>query len=165
MKIAIAVLVVGVVTASASAQTGLGGRVPGGSIGEAFHLVAGTQVTQHTVTLRFGPDDNRPDFTVEFVTRVADHQPASPGVVDVIITEVHPADESPAMAVQIDGETQSVSARLKARRSIATTMAFDAFAKMIAANTIIYRAFGSELEFSPGQMRMLRATVERWMGP
>jgi hypothetical protein len=163
MKRVISALAVGLIATSASAQPELSGRVPGGSIGEEFHRVAGTEVTQHTVTLRFGADDKRPDFTVELVTRIADHQPAAPGVVDIIITEVQPADESPAMAVQVDGETQSVPARVKARRSIATTMAFDQFARMTEATTIIYRAFGRELEFSPGQMRMLRATVDRWI--
>ncbi|MBI3401681.1 MAG: hypothetical protein HY048_09700 [Acidobacteria bacterium] len=164
MKTAIAVLAVGLLAASASSQPPLTGRLPGRSIGEEFHRVAGTQVTQHTVTLRFGADDDRPDFTVEMVTRIADHQPAAPGVVDIIVTQLRSEDESPAMLVQVDGESQSVPARLHGRRSIATSMPFDAFAKMIAANTIIYRAFGEELEFSSGQMRVLRAKVGLWTG-
>jgi hypothetical protein len=163
MKAAIAVLLAGL-AASASAQPVPAGRVRGGSIGEEFHRVAGTQATQHTVTLRFGADENRPDFTVEIVTRIADQQPSAPGVVDVIVTQVQSADDAPAMTVQVDGETQAVPARLHGRRSIATTMPFDAFAKMTAAKTIIYRAFGEELEFSAGQMRMLRATIDRWTG-
>ena len=151
--------------APAAAQPTAAGRIRGRGIGESFRPVLGTQVSEHTVTLKFGADDNRPVFTVEFVTRIGDHQPAAPGVVDIIITQVQSEDETPAMAVQVDGETQSVPARLKTRRSIATTMPFDAWEKLTAANTIIYRAFGEELEVSAGQMRMLRATVDRWTGP
>lgn len=149
---------------AAAAQPALSGRVPGRSIGEQFHPVPGTQVTEHTVTLKFGHNDDRPLYTVEFVTRIADHQPAAPGVVDIIVTQVQSDDDAPAMALRVDGQTQAVPARLHGRRSIATTMAFDAFAKMTAANTIIYLAFDEELEFSAGQMRMLRATIDRWTG-
>jgi hypothetical protein len=164
MKHVMAVLAVGLTATTAAAQPVLAGRITGRSIGEQFHPIAGTQSTEHIVTLKFGEDDARPDFTVEIVTRIADQQPPAPGVVDVIVTQVQSADEAPAMTVQVDGETQAVPARLHARRSIATTMPLEAFQKMIAANAIIYRAFGEELEFSSGQMRMLRATIDRWMG-
>ena len=166
MKIAITLLTVGLTAASAAAQIAAPVRhVAGRSVGGGFHPVAGTQFTEETVTLKFGPDDTAPGFMIDFITRIADHRPAPPGVVDLIVTELHTADDrTPAMALRADDRTLPLPTRLHGRRSIATTMTFEDFEKLIASTIIVEHAFDADLEFSAGQIRMLRATVDRWMG-
>jgi hypothetical protein len=165
-KLALAVLAVGLLVVSVGAQTTAPVRhFVGRSLGGGFHPVAGTQFTEETVTLKFGPDDNAPDFMIDFITRIADHRPAPPGVVDLIVTELHAADDrTPAMTLRTDDRTLPLPTRLHGRRSVATTMTFEDFEKLIASTTIVEQAFDADLEFSAGQIRMLRATVDRWMG-
>jgi hypothetical protein len=166
MKLAIAVLAVGLAAVSVGAQTTAPARhFVGRSLGGGFRPVAGTPFTEETVTLKFGPDDTAPDFTIDFITRIADHRSAPPGVVDLIVTELHAADErTPATSLRADGQALPLPMRLRSRRSIAATMSFEDFEKLLASSTIVERAFDADLEFSAGQIRMLRAMVDRWMG-
>jgi hypothetical protein len=148
--------------ASAAAQAPPGSRILGRSIGGGFHLVPGTQISEQTVTLKFGDSDDRPDFTVEFVTRIAEHRPAGPGVVDLIVTQLQREDDAPVTALQVDGQTRPMPTRLKARRSIASTMSFDDFVELTRSATLIERAFDTDLVFSAGQLRILRSIVASW---
>jgi hypothetical protein len=163
MTRAMAVGILGLsLAASAGAQAPPGGRILGRSIGGGFRRVPGTQVSEQTVTLKFGDSDDRPDFTIEFVTRIADHRPADPGVVDLIVTQLQREDDAPMMALRVDGQARQMPTRLKARRSIASTMSFDDFVELTRSATLIERAFDTDLVFSAGQLRILRSIVASW---
>jgi hypothetical protein len=43
-------------------------------------------------------------------------------------------------------------------------MPFDDFIRLTRAGRVVEHAFGAELEFGMGQLRMLRSTAEKWSG-
>ena len=68
------------------------------------------------------------------------------------------------MALSIDGRALPLNTRLRSRRSVVATMSFDEFVRLANADAIVERAFDVDLEFGPGQRRMLRSVAERWSG-
>lgn len=141
-------------------------RVVGHEITGHFQVDARTQTTTATATLTFVGTDGGPTVTIDFVTRYPGLQRATsaPKVVDVIVTE-HPADEdAPELSMRMNGESLPLIARLQSRRSVATTISFDEFVRLTNAQSLVQHAFGTELEFSSPQLRLLRAEAQRWSG-
>lgn len=136
----------------------------GDSIGGHWHLDPAAKSTIETATLTFKDGDGRPALTVDFVARyAAGGRPRSaPTVVDMIVTELSPDDDRPAMQMRVDDEPLPLTGRLRTRRSIVATMPFDDFIKLTQAARIVEQAFGTELEFGAGQLRMLRSIAEKW---
>ena len=71
---------------------------------------------------------------------------AAPGAVDIVVTQHPVADDAPEMTLRVDGEAVPVVTRLHSRRSVVATVSL------------------AELEFGQLQVRMLRATADRWLG-
>jgi hypothetical protein len=104
-------------------------------------------------------------FTVDFVVQYERQRPAvPPSVVDVVITEYTGADEQPEMTIRVDGRPVDMHPRLRSRRSVVASIPFDAFVALTAGETIVERAFDTDLVFSSGQTRMLRSVAQRWAG-
>jgi hypothetical protein len=146
---------------SSSARHVVGHQISGHS-----NFDARTQTTTVTATLTFTGNDGAPVVTIDFITRYpgAGRPLSAPRVVDVVVTE-HAADEErPEMSVRIDGASVPLAARLYSRRSIATTISFDEFVRLVNADAIVEQALGNELEFGNGQLQMLRAEAQRWSG-
>jgi hypothetical protein len=121
------------------------------------------RVSTETVTLTFGTDARASTFTVEFTARLGLNPSAPPpDVVDITVTQFPAEDQNPEMSLHVDGQALPLIARLHTRRSIVSTIAFSSFLRMTMAGEIIEDAFSSELEFSPTQLGMLRATADRW---
>ena len=153
------------IAGTASAQPAPARHLTGRSISEGWRVEPGGQTKTATVTLEFQADDGGAVVTVDFVTRlVGREQRSAPGVVDIIVTEHPREDNTPEMRMKIDGRAEPLTTRLHSRRSIATSVPFDEFVRLTAASSLIEEAFGAELEFSPGQLRMLRFTADRWAG-
>src|SRR5262249_18704515 len=87
-----------------------------------------------------------------------------PAVVDVIVSQHPEGAETPTMAVVVDGRPQSLAARVMSSRAVAATISFDEFVRLANADALVPEAFGGALEFSQGQLRMLRNTAARWSG-
>jgi hypothetical protein len=125
--------------------------------------IAGTTVD--AATLGFLDTDGHTAFTIDFVVQYAGARPtAAPAVVDMIITEHPTGEESPDVALRVNGAPQPVVARPRTARAIVVSMPFDEFEKLANADTIVERAFDTELEFGSGQLRMLRSVTQRWRG-
>jgi hypothetical protein len=140
------------------------GRIVGTVISGHHDLnTAGTGV--EAATLGFLDPDGQTAFTIDFVVQYAGARPAAaPAVVDMIITE-HPVGEgSPDVSLEVNGAPQPVVARPRTARAVVASMPFDDFEKLANADTIVERAFDTELEFGPGQLRMLRTVAQRWSG-
>ena len=100
---------------------------------------------------------------MDFVARYATERPRSaPTVVDMIVTELAPEDDRPAMQMRVDDEPLPLIGRLRSRRSVVATMPFEDFVRLTNGARIIEQAFGTELEFGAGQLRMLRSTATKW---
>ena len=151
------------IAGTASAQPAPVRHLTGRSIAEGWRVDPGDQVKTATVTLEFTADAG-PAMTVAFVTRLSGQQATAPRVVDIIVSERPSEDDAPSMRVRIDGRDEPLVTRLNSRRSIVTSVPFDEFVRLTAASSLIEEAFGAELEFSPGQLRMLRFTADRWAG-
>jgi len=101
--------------------------------------------------------------TVDFVAQYATTGTrTTPSVVDMVLTEHPVGDDRPALEVSVNGARVPVIARLRQPRSIVTSLTFADFQRLANADSVIQRAFGTDLEFSDGQRRMLRPTAERW---
>ena len=55
-------------------------------------------------------------------------------------------------------------ARPHGTRSVAATVSLAEFDQIARADLIVDRTFDAELEFGPGQVRMLRTMADRWLG-
>jgi hypothetical protein len=150
-----------------SASTGHGQQpertqVSGRGVTGTLSINTANRVSIETTTLTFGNAD-APTFTVDFSARVGlDPSAPPPDVVDIIVTQYPSDDERPEMTLRIDGRPIPLITRLRSRRSIVSTIPFSEFLQITAAAAIVEDAFQMELDFSPPQLRMLRATADRW---
>jgi hypothetical protein len=141
-----------------SSRTHVGGRGLTGTL----LINTAKRVSIETTTLTFG-NAGAPTFTVDFTAMIGlDPSTPPPTVVDITVTQYPPDDENPEMTLRIDGQPIPLITRLHSRRSIVSTIPFSEFLQITAAAAIMEDAFQSELEFSPAQLGMLRATADRW---
>jgi hypothetical protein len=141
-------------------------RVVGERLSAQLQLDTRAQTTTATTTLTFTGNDGGPVLTVDFITRYAGlgQATAAPKAVDIIVTQ-HPVDEdAPEMTMSVNGESLPLVARLHSRRSVVATISFDDFVRLATSERLVERAFGTELEFSDPQLRMLRSESQRWSG-
>jgi hypothetical protein len=64
----------------------------------------------------------------------------------------------------VDGATMPLVTRLHSKRSVVATVSLAELDRITSAGIVVDRTFGAELEFGPGQVRMLKATADRWLG-
>ena len=68
------------------------------------------------------------------------------------------------MMLRVDGETVPIVTRLHSKRSVVATVSLAEFERIAAAGVVVERTFNTELELGAGQLKMLRATADRWLG-
>ncbi len=137
-------------------------QVAGRGVTGTLSINSATRVSMETATLTFG-GAGTPTFTVDFTARIGlDPSAPLPDVVDITVTHYPAEDENPEMTLRVDGQAVPLISRLHSRRSIVSTIPFSEFLQIMAAAAIVEDAFKSEFEFSPAQLRMLRATADRW---
>ena len=140
-------------------------HIVGDRISGTMQTDGATRVVTDTATLTFQNRDGGPVYTIDFTVRHRAQEPvASPGVVDMVVTQHPVEDDSPPMVLRVDGETVSTVARLHAKRSVVATISLDEFDRLTRAGVVVDSAFDTELELGPGQIRMLRYTADRWLG-
>jgi hypothetical protein len=140
-------------------------RVIGNQISGLWQWNSATQKMTDTATCTFRGSSAGPLVTIDFVTQYAGQRPTTPPtVVDMVVTQHPPNEDAPEMALSIDGRALPLNTRLRSRRSVVATMSFDEFVRLANADAIVERAFDVDLEFGPGQRRMLRSVAERWSG-
>jgi hypothetical protein len=129
------------------------------------HIDAATRMMTDTFTLTFQNGDGGPMYTIDFIARHEAQQPvASPGVVDIVVTQ-HPAeDDVPEMNLRVDGQAVPLVTRLRSRRSVVATVSLDELDRIASAGVVVDRMFNTELELGQGQVKMLRSTADRWLG-
>jgi len=54
--------------------------------------------------------------------------------------------------------------RLHSRRSVVATVSLAELDRITSAGAVVDRTFDTELELGAGQLQMLRATADRWLG-
>ena len=141
-----------------------GRRVLGRKVSEQLKTNTASNLTVDTVTLSFGGDTEIPDYTIDFITQYPLQRPAPPpGAVDVVVTQWPAADAAPEMAIRVDGEVQPMVTRLHSRRSVVSTISIDELQRFTKGTSVVEHAFDTELEFSPGQLVMLRRIVDGWV--
>ena len=158
-----AVSVGGVLATAALAQSP-NPRVMGRTIGGWFTMSGRTDVIVETVSLSFPGQNGGPAFSIEFTARYNRQTTEPAGVVDMIVSELPGEDDSPRMAMTVDGNTVPLTARLRGRRSMVATIPLAEFAQLARGSAVVGSAFGSDLEFSPAQLGRLGATADRWAG-
>ena len=140
-------------------------HIVGDRIGGNSHLDAKAGTVIETATLTFRDPGQGPVYTIDFTTRHPVRQPvASPGVVDIVVTQHPVEDDTPEMMLRVDGATMPLVTRLHSKRSVVATVSLAELDRITSAGIVVDRTFGTELEFGPGQVRMLKATADRWLG-
>ena len=140
-------------------------HIVGDRIGGNSHLDARAGTVIETATLTFQDPGQGPVYTIDFTTRHPVGQPvASPGVVDIVVTQHPVEDDTPEMMLRVDGATMPLVTRLHSKRSVVATVSLAELDRITSAGIVVDRTFGAELEFGPGQVRMLKATADRWLG-
>jgi hypothetical protein len=140
-------------------------RVIGNQISGLQQWNSATQKMTDSATCTFRGSSDGTLVTIDFVTQYAGQRPATPPtVVDMVVTQHPPNEDAPEMALSIDGRSLPLNTRVRSRRSVVATMSFDEFVRLANADAIVERAFDVDLEFGPGQRRMLRSVAERWSG-
>ena len=138
----------------------VGNRIGGNS---AIDTKAG--IVTETATLTFEGSAGSPVYTIDFTARHPIGQPvASPGVVDIVVTQHPVEDETPEMMLRLDGDTVPLVTRLHSRRSVVATVSLAELDRITSSGVVVDRSFGTELELGVGQVRMLKATADRWLG-
>ena len=89
---------------------------------------------------------------------------APTGVVDIVVTQHPVGDDAPEMMLRTDGALLPVNARLHSRRSVVATISLGELDRIVSAGVVVDRTFDTELELGPGQLRMLRALTDGWLG-
>jgi hypothetical protein len=153
-------------TATASAvhaQSTQSPRLVGTAISGHLDMKGDDGTIVETATLVFPGGDGRPAFTVDFVAQYVGTKPLTPAsVIDIVITHLPPNDDRPDVAMQINGQPMELVTRLRSRRSVVASISFNEFLALANADTIVERAFDTELEFGPAQRRLLREAALRW---
>jgi hypothetical protein len=140
-------------------------HIVGDRIGGSSHIDARAGTVTETATLTFQDPVQGPVYTIEFMTRHPIGQPvASPGVVDIVVTQHPVEDDTPEMMLRVDGATMPLVTRLHSKRSVVATVSLAELDRITSAGIVVDRTFGTELEFGPGQVPMLKATADRWLG-
>ena len=138
-------------------------QVIGRATSQRMEIKTTTNTTVDTFTLSFGGPDDVATYTVDFVAQYAARGTrTAPSVVDMVLTEHPAADDHPTIELSVNGAPVAVVARLRQPRSIVTSMAFADFHRLAGADSIVQRAFNTNLVFGDAQRRMLQRTAERW---
>jgi hypothetical protein len=165
MKLAITIAGVLAVSGAASALAQPPEHIVGNQIGGQMQIDAKARTVVETATLTFQGSAERPVYTIDFTARHPIGQPvASPGAVDIIVTQHPVEDETPEMMLRVDGDTVPLVTRLHSKRSVVATVSLAELDRITSAGVVVDRTFGTELELGPGQVRMLKATADRWLG-
>jgi hypothetical protein len=139
-------------------------RILGNQISGNMKMEPDSRVVTDTATLTFAGDSG-PVYTIDFITRHPAMQPVTaPGIVDIVVTQHPVEDQTPEMTMRVDGETVPLITRLRSSRSVVASIPLADLDRIANAGVVIDRTFGTELELGPGQVRMLRITVDRWTG-
>jgi hypothetical protein len=140
-------------------------HIVGTKIGGNMQIDAKAQTVVETATLTFQGAAESPVYTIDFTARHPIGQPvASPGVVDIVVTQHPMEDDAPEMLLRVDGDTVPLVTRLHSTRSIVATVSVAELDRITSAGVVVDRSFGTELELGAGQVRMLKATADRWLG-
>jgi hypothetical protein len=140
-------------------------RIVGNRIGGTSQIDAKAGTVTETATLTFQDPGQGPVYTIDFTTSHPLGQPVvSPGVVDIVVTQHPVEDDTPEMMLRVDGATIPLVTRLHGRRSVVATVSLAELDRITSAGVVVDRTFGTELELGPGQVRMLKATADRWLG-
>jgi hypothetical protein len=140
-------------------------HIVGDRIGGNSQLDAKARIVTETATLTFQDPGRGPVYTIDFTTRHPIGQPVvSPGVVDIVVTQHPEEDDTPEMLLRVDGATMPLVTRLHSKRSVVATVSLAELDRITSAGIVVDRTFGTELELGPGQVRMLKAMADRWLG-
>src|SRR5471032_691333 len=151
------------VAASAHAQSPQ--RIVGNQISGELRMDPRNDLVTETATLTFQNADRGQVYTIDFVARHPVKGPvASPGVVDIVVTQHPIEDDTPEMTLRVDGEAVPLVTRLHSRRSLVATVSLAELDRITSAGVVVDRTFDTELELGAGQLQMLRATTDRWLG-
>lgn len=157
-------VVLGVTSGVRAQPPGPAVHIVGTGITSNWKMEPGSRAVTDTATLTFRADAG-PVYTIDFITRHQSLEPVtSPGIVDIVVTERPRDDEAPEMAMRVDGESVPLIARLRSSRSVVASMPLADLDRLTAGDVVVDRTFGTELELSAAQLKMLRATVDRWLG-
>jgi len=161
----VAIVLASVLTLAASAYAQPPQHIVGHQISANMKLDAKAGTVVETATLTFQGSVESPVYTIDFTTRHPIGQPvASPGVVDIVVTQHPVEDDTPEMMLRVDGDTVPLVTRLHSRRSVVATVSLAELDRITSAGVVVDRTFGTELELGAGQVRMLKATADRWLG-
>ena len=161
----VAIVLASVLTLGASAYAQQPQHIVGNQISGNMKLDAKARTVVETATLTFQGSAESPVYTIDFTTRHPIGQPvASPGVVDIVVTQHPVEDDTPEMMLRVDGDTVPLVTRLHSRRSVVATVSLAELDRITSAGVVVDRTFGTELELGAGQVRMLKATADRWLG-
>jgi len=159
------VCVLAVVGLASKARAQSPQRIVGNRISGEMHLDPRNDLVTETATLTFQSGDRGPVYTIDFVARHPVKGPvASPGVVDIVVTQHPLEDDTPEMTLRVDGEAVPLVTRLHSRRSVVATVSLAELDRITSAGAVVDRTFDTELELGAGQLQMLRATADRWLG-
>jgi hypothetical protein len=152
-------------TAAAQALSQPPRRILGDRISGNMQIEGKSGTMTDTATLTFQNPDGGPLYTIDFVAHHPVQGPvASPGVVDIVVTQHPVEDDSPEMMLRVDGETVPIVPRLHSKRSVVASISLAEFDRIARADVVVDWTFDTELELGPGQVRMLRLTADRWLG-
>jgi hypothetical protein len=160
-----AIVLASVLTLATSAYAQPPQHIVGNRIGGNSKIDAKAGTVTETATLTFQDPAQGPVYTIDFTTRHPIGQPvASPGIVDIIVTQHPVEDDAPEMTLRVDGDMVPLVTRLHSKRSVVATVSLAELDRITSAGVVVDRSFGTELELGPGQVRMLKATADRWLG-
>jgi len=160
-----AIVLGSVLALAASAHAQPPQHIVGNRIGGSSNIDARAGVITETATLTFQAPGPGPVYTIDFTARHPIGQPlVSPGVVDIVVTQHPVEDDTPEMTLRVDGDTVPLVTRLHSKRSVVATVTLAELDRITSAGVVVDRTFGAELELGPGQVRMLKATADRWLG-
>src|SRR5258706_4208952 len=158
-----AIVLASVLTLAASAHAQPAQHIVGNQIGGNMQIDAKAGTVTETATLTL--QDKGPVYTIDFTTRHPIGQPvASPGIVDIVVTQHPVEDDTPEMTLRVDGDAVPLVTRLHSKRAVVATVSLADLDRITNAGVVVDRTFGTELELGAGQVRMLKATADRWLG-
>jgi hypothetical protein len=141
-----------------------GQHIVGDRISGQMQIDGKAGMVTETATLTFQNGTGGEVYTIDFIARHPVRRPvAAPGAVDIVVTQHPVEDAAPEMTLRVDGEAVPVVTRLHSRRSVVATVSLAELDRIASAGSVVERTFDAELEFGPGQVRMLRATADRWL--
>jgi hypothetical protein len=165
MKLALMSVALLIAAAPVAAQAPQPPRIVGNRISGNMQLDAASRTITDTATLTFQNPSDGAVYTIDFIARHPVQGPvASPGVVDIVVTQHPVEDNSPEMLLRVDDETVPTVTRLHSKRSVVATISLADFDRITRAGVVVDQTFDTELELGPGQVRMLRLTADRWLG-